>query len=118
MAKETPAQQRTVERVMHEFKHGELDSGPEGKAGKVRTPRQAIAIALSEAGVSDRRPPAQNKRNRATAKAKEAKGETAQQTKEGRSAPDRNRADLYAEARKRDIPGRSRMSKAERALKD
>ena len=113
MAKESPAQKRTVERVMHEFKHGELESGPDGKAGKVKSPRQAIAIALSEAGVSNSRPPAQNSKARATTKAKEAKGETAQQAKEGRSAPKRNRQDLYAEARKREIPGRSRMTKAE-----
>jgi hypothetical protein len=31
---------------MHEFKHNELKSGPKGK-GKVKSPRQAIAIALS-----------------------------------------------------------------------
>lgn len=35
-----------VEKVMHEFKHGELKSG--GKK-KVKNPKQAIAIALSEA---------------------------------------------------------------------
>ena len=81
----------------------------------MKNPRQAIAIALSEAGVSNRKPPAQNRRARATTKAKEAKGETAQQEKEGRSAASRNRTDLYAEARKRDIPGRSKMSKAELA---
>ena len=32
---------------MHEFKHGELKSGRSGK--KVTNPKQAIAIALSEA---------------------------------------------------------------------
>ena len=119
MTKETPAQKNTVDRVMHEFKHGELESGPEGEAGKVKSPKQAIAIALSEAGVSDRKPPAQNAKARRTTKAKEAKGETAQQLKEGKSAPDRNRTELYEEAKKRDIPGRSKMSKAqlEKALR-
>ena len=102
MAKETPAQKKTVDRVMHEFKHGELESGPEGKAGKVKDPKQAIAIALSEAGVSNRKPAAQNAKSRRTTRAKE-----------GRSAPDRNRAALYEEAKRRDIPGRSKMSKAE-----
>ena len=118
MPKETPAQKKTVDRVMHEFKHGELDSGPDGKAGKVKNPRQAIAIALSEAGVSNRKSPGQNARGRKTTKAKEAHGQTAQQVTEGRSAPDRNHAELYAEAKRRDIPGRSRMNKAqlERAL--
>ena len=48
MAHQSPAQTITVERVMHEFKHGALKTA--GK--KVRSPRQAIAIGLSEAGVS------------------------------------------------------------------
>jgi hypothetical protein len=34
---------------MHEFKHGELKSG---RGGKVKSRRQAIAIALKEAGAS------------------------------------------------------------------
>ena len=113
MPKETPAQKKTVDRVMHEFKHGELDSGPDGKAGKVQNPKQAIAIALSEAGVSNRKSPGQNARSRKTTKAKEAHGQTAQQEKERRSGPDRNRAELYEEAKRRDIPGRSKMSKVE-----
>ena len=113
MAKETPAQKKTVDRVMHEFKHGELESGPDGKAGKVRDPKQAVAIALSEAGASNRKPHGQNARTRSTTKAKEAHGETAQQAKKGKAAPDRHRAELYEEAKKRDIPGRSKMSKAE-----
>ena len=119
MARETKRQKETVDRVMHEFKHGELESGPDGKAGKVKTPRQAIAIALSEAGVSNRKPPAQNRKTRAATVAKQAKGETAKDVKEGRSAPQASRADLYAEARKRGVPGRSRMDRAalERALK-
>jgi len=37
-----------IEKVMHEYKHGELHSG--SKAGpKVTNRRQAVAIALSEA---------------------------------------------------------------------
>ena len=113
MPKESPAQKKTVGRVMHEFKHGELDSGPDGKAGKVRDPKQAIAVALSEAGVSNRKPPVQNAKSRRTTEAKEALGETAQQQTEGKAAPDRNRAALYAEARRRHLPGRSKMSKAQ-----
>jgi hypothetical protein len=37
---------------MHEFKHGELKSGPGGRGGKVKSRRQAIAIALSESAAS------------------------------------------------------------------
>lgn len=37
-----------VQKVMHEFKTGTLHSGKGGKV--VKSPKQAIAIALSEAG--------------------------------------------------------------------
>ena len=52
MPKETKGQQKKVKRVMHEYKHGELKSGKGGKGGKVKSRKQAIAIAMSEAGVS------------------------------------------------------------------
>ena len=52
MPKTSPRQRKTVGRLMHEYEHGELGSGPEGKGGKVKNCRQAIAIALSEAGAS------------------------------------------------------------------
>lgn len=51
MAKQTKRQQAKIEKVMHEFKEGDLVSG----SGHTVTDRdQAIAIALSEAGVSNR----------------------------------------------------------------
>jgi len=70
---------------MHEFKHGELKSGPGGKAGKVKSRKQAIAIALSESGASKYESKSENKRNLAKSKRKEASGETAQQEREGKS---------------------------------
>ncbi len=36
-----------IEKVMHEYKHGELKSGNSNK--KVKSRKQAVAIALSEA---------------------------------------------------------------------
>jgi ribosomal protein L21E len=39
-----------ISKVMREYKAGELHSGKGGKV--VKKPKQAIAIALSEAGVS------------------------------------------------------------------
>lgn len=39
--------------VMREFKRGDLKSGGSGK--KVSNPKQALAIALSEAGMSRKR---------------------------------------------------------------
>jgi len=48
---QTPAQQKKIGKVMHEFKEGELHSG--SKDGPIVTdPKQAIAIALSEANAS------------------------------------------------------------------
>jgi Family of unknown function (DUF6496) len=41
----------TVTRVMREFKEGTLKGG-RGRRGKVKNRKQAIAIALTEAGVS------------------------------------------------------------------
>ncbi len=119
MAKESGAQKKTVGRVMHEWKHGELESS---RGGKVKSRRQAVAIALSEAGASNQQSRGQNRRQYARTKSKERRGQTAQQQKEGRSAMSRRgrkrsdgptRAQLYQQAMRRKIPGRSRMSKAE-----
>jgi hypothetical protein len=70
---------------MHEFKHGELKSGPGGKGGKVDDPRQAVAIALHEAGASTYESAEENKESLAHTKEKEERGETAQQETEGKS---------------------------------
>src|SRR6266404_7205951 len=80
----SPRQRKTTGRVMHEFKHGELKSGPGGRAGKVKNRRQAIAIALSEAGASKYDSKRENRRNRARTAHKEARGQTAQQEREGK----------------------------------
>jgi hypothetical protein len=77
---QSTAQKKTVGRVMHEFKHGELESN---RGGKVRNRRQAIAIALNEAGASNQQTPKQNRRQLARTKSKERRGETAQAQKEG-----------------------------------
>ena len=114
---------------MHEYKRGELERG---RGGKVKNPRQAVAIALSEAGASNQQSAQENRRHYKRTKRKERHGETAQQEKEGRRAMDRStdrrrqsslaarrgsggrtRAQLYKEAQRRKIPGRSRMKKAE-----
>ena len=97
MAKETQAQKDTIERVLHEFKRGELEGGG---GQKVKSRRQAIAIGLSEAGVSNQQSPAENKRR-------------ARQSERRERGGGRSKAELYEEAKKRDVPGRSRMSKAD-----
>src|SRR5690349_17617663 len=85
MAKSSPSQRKTAGRVMHEFKHGELKSGPGGRGGKVKSRHQAIAIALSESAASKYASKKQNKRSLAKNKRKEARGETGQQEREGKS---------------------------------
>jgi hypothetical protein len=177
---QTPAQKDTVERVMHEFKHGELKTARGTR--KVKNRKQAIAIALHEAGASKSESPAENKRNLRRTKAKERRGETYRDEAEGKKsgsksaasgtstrksssrktraparktavrktasraassrtatarkatarrttararttnrarAGERTKVQLYAEAKRRDIPGRSKMDKAqlERALR-
>jgi hypothetical protein len=82
---ESARQKRVSGRVMHEFKHGELKSGPGGKAGPVKSRRQAIAIALSEAGASKNESGGRNQRSLRRTERKEAKGKTAQQEREGKS---------------------------------
>lgn len=170
MAKESKSQKETVGRVMHEFKHGELKT--RGTGPKVKNRKQAIAIALHEAGATNQESPKKNRQNLARTKAKERKGQTAQAEKEGKRAQDRTmkgatdrrgssksastrggskkstaskgsasktstsrsaskgsaprsrasdgktKSQLLAEARRKDVPGRSKMSKGqlERAL--
>jgi hypothetical protein len=101
MAQQSRGQKRTVGRVMHEFKHGELESS---RGGKVKSRRQAVAIALSEAGASRNQTPQKNRRNLARTKRRERSGTTLGGT---------TKAELYAQAKRRNIRGRSRMSKAQ-----
>jgi hypothetical protein len=67
---------------MHEFKHGELKSG---RGGKVKSRKQAIAIALHESGASKYDSPSKQRKNLAKSKRKESRGETYQQEKEGKA---------------------------------
>ncbi len=67
MPQQTPAQQRKVSKVMHEFKEGDLKSS---SGQKVKNPKQAIAIALSEAGAD--KPPSKRPKNKRANAAKKA----------------------------------------------
>jgi len=119
MAKQNPKQREIVGRVMREFKHGDLESS---SGQEVRSPRQAIAIALHEAGASRDETPAGNRRNLARTRAKERQAEagrkgggTAAPARASGSGREESRATLYQEAAKRGIAGRSRMTKAQLA---
>jgi hypothetical protein len=54
-----PKASKSVEKEMHEFKRGKARSGPGGKAGKVKSREQAIAIGLSKARKSGAKVPKQ-----------------------------------------------------------
>jgi hypothetical protein len=82
---ESARQKRITGRVMHEFKHGELKRGRSGKGGLVKNRRQAIAIALEEAGASKYESGRGNRRNLQRTKRKEGEGRTGQQEREGKS---------------------------------
>ena len=112
MARQSKAQKDTVGRVMHEFKAWRTQDqgrpeGPESQAGDRHRP--------AEAGASNQESPKKNRDNLRKTKAKERKGRTGQARAEGAAT----RAQLYEEAKRREIPGRSKMSKAqlERALR-
>jgi hypothetical protein len=46
-----------VKSEMHRFKRGSAKSGPQGKGGKVKSRKQAIAIGLSKARKEGKRVP-------------------------------------------------------------
>jgi hypothetical protein len=121
MARQQSKEQKdTVERVMHEFKHGELRSGGDG--AKVKNCKQAIAIALTESGSSNQESPKKNRENLKKTKSRERRGTTGRAEAEGVNSTRRKndgtgsgatKAELYAKARKQNVPSRSRMTKAE-----
>lgn len=103
MARQTGEQKEIVRDVMRDFKRGDLKSS---SGDKVKKRKQAIAIALSEAGASNQESPAENARNLRRTR---ERGERPTGTRDG--GPSRDQ--LYEEARRKGISGRSRMTKAE-----
>ena len=57
MAKATAKQKGKVEKVMKEYKSGKLKSGKKGpgKGPVVKSRKQAVAIAMSEAGMAKKK---------------------------------------------------------------
>ena len=101
--KQTAEQQEIVREVMREYKRGDLESS---SGDKVKKRKQAIAIALHEAGASNQESPATNRENLRRTRARGDGRKPA-----GDDGPTRDQ--LYEEARRKGVPGRSRMSKAE-----
>jgi hypothetical protein len=106
---QSKAQKEMVGRVMHEGRHGQLETS---SGRKVRNPKQAIAIGLREAGASKYESKEKNRENLKRTKARERHGATEKDRSE-RADDRQTRAELYAEAKRRNIPGCSNMSKRE-----
>ena len=113
---QSKAQKEIVGRVMNEFKHGELKTS---RGKKIRDPKQAIAIGLHEAGASKYESRERNRENLKRTKARERRGATEKNRTERGSGGHHTRAQLYEQAKRRNIAGRSRMNKdqLERALR-
>ena len=109
------AQKETVERVMREFKHGELKTS---RGKEVKNPNQAVAIGLHEAGASKYESNEKNLRNLQHTKARERRGATEKDRNKQESGREPTRSQLYEAAKRRNIAGRSKMNKdeLERAL--
>ncbi len=103
MAKQNGILKEIVERVMRKFKHGELEFG---NSTKVRNPKQAVAIMLSEAGASNRQSPQTNRRRLVETKRKERSGRAVTT----RQADGPTRAELYEDAAQKGVAGRSLIS--------
>jgi hypothetical protein len=89
---QSKAQKETVERVMHEFKHGELKTS---RGKKVKNPKQAIAIGLHEAGASKYESKEENRQNLKRTKARERRGANEKDRSEHGSGREPTRVQLY-----------------------
>jgi hypothetical protein len=81
MAKYGAKSKEKVKSAMHKMKHGELESGRSGK--KVRNPKQAIAIGLSEARKEGAKVPGGSSRSSSRSR---SKGKTGSKSKKSSSA--------------------------------
>ena len=73
MAKYSRSAGKDVKRAMDRRKKGKLKSGKGGKGGTVKSRKQAIAIALSEARKKGKKVPKRKTAKRKTGKRKSAK---------------------------------------------
>lgn len=63
MARYSQKAREKIGDVMHEFKEGTLKSGKDGRGGKVKSRKQAIAIGISEAREAGLKVPPEKKEN-------------------------------------------------------
>lgn len=89
MPSQSKGQKKTVHRVMQEYKKGDLKSS---QGSKVKKRKQAIAIALHEAGASNKESSKENKRNYGRTKRREQAGKTKTTAKSAASKSSRTMA--------------------------
>ena len=68
MAKYSRSASKDVKRALHRRKKGTLKSGKGGKGGTVKSRKQAIAIALSEARKKGKKVPRRKSRSKSKSK--------------------------------------------------
>jgi hypothetical protein len=123
MAKYSRKSQSKVKRAMHEMKEGKLKSGRSGK--KVKNPRQAIAIGLSEAREEGAKVPAKKgarkkSAKKSTGRKKAAKKSTGRKKAAKKSAPRKSsstRKKAGRPAKKRGRPAKKSSSSKKAAPK-
>jgi hypothetical protein len=71
--KYSKATSKKVKKAVKEQKEGKLRSGPEGKGGKVKSRKQAIAIGLSEARKEGKKAPKKPSKKKSKKKTKKKK---------------------------------------------
>ena len=72
MAKYSRSASKDVKRALHRRKKGTLKSGKGGKGGTVKSRRQAIAIALSEARKKGKNVPRRKSSSKSKSKSKKS----------------------------------------------
>ena len=88
-----------MQETMHEFKEHDLESGRSGR--KVKNPKQAIAIGLSEARRSGAKiPPSPNKKSSSGGRAKKAATKKTGSSRSAKRAPAKRTSTKRAPAKK------------------
>jgi hypothetical protein len=85
MAKYSRSAGKEVKSALHREKKGTLKSGKGGKGGTVKSKKQAIAIALSEARAKGKKVPKRKIAKKKVAKKKVAKKKTAKRAAKKKS---------------------------------